>query len=159
MTPTIPSRTHTNALHSRGRFGNRRGQSLVEFSLIAPLLLAAVTGMVSFGLAIYNYLVLIQGVNSAVTTLSMSRGQTTDPCSAAYTALRNAAPSLQSGQLTVSFNINGYTSSSTSCSSGANYMVQGTSATMTAQYPCVLAVYGISSPGCNLKAQTAEVIQ
>jgi len=138
--------------------GSRRGQSLVEFSLIAPLLLITATGLVSFGLAIYNYIVLTQGVNSATNTLSMSRGQTTDPCSTAWTALRSAAPSLGSGSLTVSFNINGYTSTNTSCTSGANYMVQGQTVTISASYPCILAIYGLSGT-CGLTAKTAEMIQ
>src|ERR1019366_5976826 len=58
-TPTADSvwRTRMRLPSSRGfkkATGNRRGQSLIEFSLAAPLLLMIATGMVWFGFALYE---------------------------------------------------------------------------------------------------------
>jgi Flp pilus assembly protein TadG len=139
--------------------GNRRGQSLVEFSLVMPVLFLTVTGMLSFGLSLHDDLVLTNGVNSAAQVLSISRGQTTDPCATAVSAVQNASPSLVNANLSYTFVLNGASFTSTSCTSGAADMVQGASAQITAAYPCVLAIYSMHIPGCNLRAQTTEVIQ
>ena len=139
--------------------GNRRGQSLVEFSLAAPLLLITATGMVAFGLALYDQIVLANGVNAGAQTLALSRGQTTDPCATASTAIENASPSLSTSKLSFKFIINGTSYTSTSCTAGAANMVQGATVQVTANYPCVLAVYGLNATSCGLGAQTSEMIQ
>jgi Flp pilus assembly protein TadG len=137
----------------------RRGQSLVEFSLVMPVLFLVMTGIVSFGLTMHDYLVLTNGVNSGAQVLSMSRGQTTDPCATAVTAMENAAPSLTTANLTFAFVINGTSYTGTSCTAGAANMLQGDTARVTVGYPCVLAVYGMGAPGCGLKSTTTEMIQ
>jgi len=141
------------------RAGNRRGQSLIEFSLVMPMTLITVTGMLAFGITMHNFLVLTNGVNSAVQMVAMSRGQTTDPCASAYTSMQSAAPDLLPANLSFTFVINGTTYSSTSCTAGAANMVQGATAQLTVTYPCTLAVYGLVVPSCTLGARTAELIQ
>ena len=143
----------------RRRAGNIRGQSLIEFSLVMPMTLITVTGMLAFGITMHNFLVLTNGVNSAVQMVAMSRGQTTDPCASAYTSMQSAAPDLLPGNLSFTFVINGTTYSSTSCTAGAANMVQGATAQLTVTYPCTLAVYGLVVPSCTLGARTAELIQ
>jgi Flp pilus assembly protein TadG len=139
--------------------GSKRGQSLVEFSLVMPMLLITMTGMLSFGIVMHNFVVLTNAVGSTVTLLSMSRGQTTDPCALAYTAMQSGAPSLTPGSLGFTFVINGSTYTTTTCTAAAAGMVQGASAQMKVTYPCTLAIYGLSSNVCSLAAQTAEMIQ
>jgi Flp pilus assembly protein TadG len=139
--------------------GNRRGQSLVEFSLVMPLLFLTVTGMLSFAFAMRNFLVLTNGVNVGAQTLAMSRGQTTDPCATAVAAVEASAPSLTAGSLSFTIVINGTTYTATSCTSGAANMVQGATAQVTASYPCTMAIYGMSGLTCGLKTQSAEMIQ
>lgn len=137
----------------------QRGQSLIEFTIVMPLLLVLTTGVVSFGLALHNFLVLTNAVSTGAQLLSISRGQTTDPCATAYTAITNAAPGLTSG-LSLTFVINGTTYTAvTSCTGGAANMAQGASAQITATYPCVLSVVGMSGSSCSLKTQTTEFIQ
>jgi len=131
----------------------------VEFSLIMPVLFLAMTGILSFGMTMHDYLSLTNGVNYGAQVLSMSRGQTTDPCATAVAAVQSASPSLVSANLTYAFSINGTAYSGTSCASGAANMLQGVTARVTVGYPCVLAVYGFSTPGCGLKSTTAELIQ
>jgi Flp pilus assembly protein TadG len=137
----------------------QRGGALIEFTLIMPILLVVTTGMISFGFALHNELVLTNAVNTGAQLLSFSRGQTTDPCATAYSAISNAAPTLTSG-LSLSFVINGSTySSTTSCTAGAANMVQGASAQITASYPCTLAIVGMNFPACHLGSQITEFIQ
>jgi Flp pilus assembly protein TadG len=138
--------------------GNRRGQSLVEFSFVMPLLLIVITGMLSFGIALHNYLVLTNGVNTGAQLLAMSRGQTTDPCSTASTAVESSAAGLTAANISFTFVINGTSYASTSCTSGAANMVQGASAEVKATYPCVFMIYGMGST-CSLESQTTELIQ
>lgn len=135
-----------------------RGQSLIEFTLIVPLLLLITTGIIAFGIALHNDLVLTNAVNSGAQVLSMSRGQTTDPCATAYSAISGAAPSLTSG-MSLSFVINGTSYSSTTCTAAASGMVAGASAQVTATYPCVLPVSGQNFASCTLQSQVAEIIQ
>jgi Flp pilus assembly protein TadG len=143
----------------RAAAGSKRGQSLVEFSLAMPMLLITMTGMLSFGIVMHNFVVLTNAVGTTVTLLSMSRGQTADPCALAYTAMQSAAPSLTAASLGFTFVINGSTYTTTTCTAAAAGMVQGASAQMKVTYPCTLAVYGLSAPSCSLVAQTAEMIQ
>jgi len=132
---------------------------MVEFSLIMPVLFLAMTGMLSFGMTMHDYLTLTNGVNYGAQVLSMSRGQTTDPCATAVAAVESAAPSLTSANLSFTYSINGTSYSGTSCTAAAANMVQGATATVTTGYPCVLAVYGMHAPACGLKTTTAELIQ
>jgi Flp pilus assembly protein TadG len=160
----LPYKTRTNRSQvrpgvKRMAAGNRRGQSLVEFSVAMPLLLVTVTGMLSFGLAMHNYLVLTNGVSVGAQTLAMSRGQTTDPCATAVAAVEASAPSLTPGSLSFTIVINGTSYTSTSCTSGATNMVQGTTAQITASYPCTFAIYGMSGGTCGLQTQSSEMIQ
>jgi Flp pilus assembly protein TadG len=144
-----------------GRVGlcSRRGGSFVEFTLVMPILLLVMTGMASFGFALHNELVLTNAVNAGAQTLAFSRGQTTDPCATAYSAISSAGPSLGTG-LSLTFVINGATYTATNtCSAGAAEMSQGASAQISASYPCQLGVFGMSFPSCSLKTQVTEFIQ
>ncbi len=124
-----------------------------------PVLFLAMTGMLSFGMTMHDYLTLTNGVNYGAQVLSMSRGQTTDPCATAVAAVQSASPSLTSANLTYTFSINGTSYTGTSCTTGAANMIQGDTAQVTVGYPCVLAVYGMHAPACGLKTTTSELIQ
>jgi Flp pilus assembly protein TadG len=139
--------------------GNKRGQSVTEFALIFPLLMILVTGQVAFGLAFHYYMVLTNAVNVGAQVLSISRGQTTDPCATASTAIENAAFDLTSSSLGFTFVIDGTTYTGTTCTSGASSMVQGAAAQVGVTYPCALTIYSMSIPTCTLRAQTTELIQ
>ena len=139
--------------------GNERGGSFVEFTLVMPILMLILTGIASFGITLHNFLVLTNGVNIGAQVLSISRGQTTDPCATAYAAISAAAPSLNTG-LSLTFVINGSTYAATkTCTAGTSNMVQGASAQITATYPCTLTVYSMVFPTCSLQTQIAEPVQ
>src|ERR1700743_1621436 len=95
------------------------GQSLVEFALTLPILLLVVTGLMMFGIAINNYLQLTDAVNVGARAVSIARGQTTDPCSTAATAVIAGASLLKSANMTFKLTLNGTTYTGTSCSSSS----------------------------------------
>jgi Flp pilus assembly protein TadG len=149
-------------VHSRLPNRGRRGQALIELAVSLPILLLIVTGIATFGIAFNNYLSLTNAVTIGGQILSVSRGQTTDPCATAATAIHNAAPLLNSTGISLSFNLNGVGYPGASCdSAGAvGNLASGATAQVTATYPCSLIVYGANlSPGCTLTAQIAEIVQ
>ena len=146
--------------------GNEDGQALIEFAVTVPLLLLVVTGILTFGIALNNYLMLTQATGVAARTLAVNRGQTLDPCSTVATAVMAAGPTLNSSNLTFNIVLNGTPFSGTSCASAststgaAGDMVQGTPAKVTVTYPCKLAVYGARPlSSCTLTAQTTEAME
>jgi Flp pilus assembly protein TadG len=146
--------------------GNESGQAMVEMALVLPVLLLVVTGILTFGLAFNNYVLLTEATSIGARTIAISRGATTDPCATASSAVIAAAPLLTPANLSFTFVLNGATYSGTSCSSGSSTtgaaanLVQGANAIVTVTYPCSLAVYGANyAPHCSLQAQMTELIQ
>src|SRR5277367_498494 len=76
----------------RARLRSQEGQSLLEFALTLPILLTLVTAICIFGIALNNYIEMSAAVGTGAQYLAMSRGNTTDPCTAAAGAFVNAAP-------------------------------------------------------------------
>ncbi|HTZ58258.1 MAG TPA: TadE/TadG family type IV pilus assembly protein [Acidobacteriaceae bacterium] len=139
---------------------------MVEMALVLPVLLLVVTGILTFGLALNNYVTLTEATSVGARALAISRGQTTDPCATASAAVYAAAPLLVSSNLSFTFVLNGTTYTGASCSSGssttgaAGNLVQGDNAVVTVTYPCSLAVYGANyAPNCLLQAQMTELVQ
>jgi Flp pilus assembly protein TadG len=144
----------------------QEGQALVEMALVLPVLLMVVTGILIFGLAFNNYLLLTEATSVGARTLAISRGETTNPCATAATAVYAAAPLLVAADLTFTFVLNGTTYKGASCSSGssttgaAGNLKQGASASVTVNYPCSLVVYGTDyAPDCSLQSQISELVQ
>ena len=137
---------------------NDEGVSAIEFAIISPVLLMIVTGIFQFGVAMNHYLNLTNAVAQGALTLALSRGTTT-PYSSTTAAIGAAAPNLVPAQTTITVKING-----TACTSDATcaaMLVAGQPAVVKATYPCDLTVMGdnYAPSGCNLSAQTAQMIQ
>jgi Flp pilus assembly protein TadG len=152
--------------NARRRARNDGGQAMVEMALALPVLLLVLTGILTFGLAFNNYVLLTEATSIGARALAISRGATTDPCSTASSAVIAAAPLLAPASLSFSFVLNGSSYTGTSCSSGSSTtgaaanLVQGANAVVTVTYPCSLAVYGANyAPHCSLQAQMTELIQ
>jgi Flp pilus assembly protein TadG len=164
---SIETRSRGGWLRVCRRAASEAGGSLVEFAIVLPVLLLIVTGVFTFGIALNNYLELTDAVGIGGRQLAISRGQTTDPCATAVSAIENAAPSLNPASYTSwTFVLNGTSYSGTSCSSSstttgaAGNLSQGKSAQVKVEYPCNLTVYGINyAPSCTLTAQITELVQ
>ena len=145
-----------------------QGQSLVEFALIAPMLLLLATGIMVFGQAMNNYLQLTNAVSIGARTLAVSAGVALDPCAVGSTAIQNAAPRLKTANLTYSFTLNGVAynnqstcSSSSTTTGAAGNLASGTTVTVTATYPLNLAVFGkvFSQNNAVLSSSATELVQ
>ncbi len=164
-----PTCARVRLLKRLRRFFNDReeqGSSVIETAVSLPVLLLVVTGILSFGIAINNYITLTDATNVAARQLAINRGQTTDPCSLVANAVYAAAPILNKANFTFNFVLNGTPYTGSSCSSlststgAAGNLVQGGTAVVTVSYPCTLKAYGANfAPNCNLTAQTAELVQ
>jgi Flp pilus assembly protein TadG len=159
-------RSSAQRLIARLRAGGEDGSSLIEFAVCLPVLMLILTGTFAFGIALNNYLMLTNATTIGAQQLSISRGQTTDPCSTTSTAITAASPLLKPANFTFAYVINGVAYSGTTCSSSstttgaAGNLVQGATVKVTVTYPCNLAVYGANIiPNCSLKAQLSEMVQ
>jgi Flp pilus assembly protein TadG len=152
------------------------GNALVEFAMVAPVMLMIMMGIIVIGSTMSNYLQLIEATASAARTVAVSRSNTLNPCTTVTSAVSGGAPLLNSANMTYTLVLNnsagttlgtyGPTTGSLSCSStsytsGApSYLQQGGSASVTVTYPCNLSIYGRNYwSGCTLQAQTTEMIQ
>jgi len=135
------------------------GGPLVEFAMVLPMMMVVMTGIFYLGIALTLYLQLTNATDIAARQLSISRGQTSDPCSTVSTAFAASAPNLSSSNLTYAYVINSINYSGTSCTGAAAEMIQGKSAQVTVQYPVHLGIYAVGWSTITLKAQTTELIQ
>jgi len=148
-----------------GRARGEQGQALIEFALILPLLLTLVLGGVTFGIALNNYLTLTNATAMGAQALSISRGQTTDPCTTASGAVYGGAPNLTPANLKFTIVLNGKTvagpnQAAPSCSGDQTDLVESQPAQVTVTYPCNLNFFGYKpAPGCTLTAKVTEAIQ
>jgi len=159
------------ALRAGAKRSRSRGQSLVEFAVSLPILLLILTGIFTFGIAFNNYLMLTDAVGVGGRQLAVSRGNTTDPCTTATTAVFGVAPYLDAGSMKFTIVLSGTTVAGPdairpTCSSGstttgaAGDLVQGGTAQITVKYPCNLKVFGINyAPSCTVASQVTEVVQ
>jgi Flp pilus assembly protein TadG len=136
---------------------DRRGVTILEFAIAAPVMLALAIGTFKFGATLMHQMVLTNAAAQGALTLALSRG-TTSPYSSTTTAINNAASSLTTASITTTVTINGTAcSTNTACSA---LMTAGVTAVVRATYPCDLSVMGINyKSGCTISAQTAQMVQ
>lgn len=138
---------------------DRDGSALIEFAMVLPMMMVVVTGIFFLGIALALYLQLTNATDIGARLLSVSRGQTTDPCSTASAAVEAAAPNLSTSSLSFSYTLDGQSYSGTTCTAGAAYLVQGTSAVLEVTYPVHLGIYGLGWSTITLQSQTTELVQ
>lgn len=134
------------------------GVSILEFAIMAPVVLTIGTGLLKFGIAMSHYMVLTNASGQGALTFALSRGTTT-PYSSTITAITNAAPGLTPAQVTTTVKVNG-----TACNTDAGcaaLQTAGATALVVTTYPCDLTVMGVNFKpgGCTLSAQTAQMVQ
>ncbi len=138
----------------RARARDERGQALVEFALVLPLLVTILFAIIKFGIAINNYVVLTNAVRTGARTLAIGRGST-DPCASAITRVKNSASDLDPSKLVVT------TSYGPNCPSISAPLVAGNDATLRASYPCDLVILGVDFAfgSCTISSKTTERIE
>jgi Flp pilus assembly protein TadG len=155
-----------------------RGQSIVEFALVIPVLLAILLAIFELGIFLLNYQTLTQAVNQGgvaiqqLSALPASSGGTSDPCASVATAVIGSAGNLQTAgtngiQLTLQVGANSPVGPSAaagfSCQDQASAVQAGGTLpiTVTGTYPCFAAGYGFKflPAGCQMKAKAQELMQ
>ncbi|HVN91131.1 MAG TPA: TadE/TadG family type IV pilus assembly protein [Candidatus Binataceae bacterium] len=141
-----------------------KGQTMVEMAIVAPIMLTLMLAIAVFGIAFDQYIALTFATSNSAQLLSISRGQTSDPCQTTSQAAYAAAPQLNPSKLKFSITLgtNSVTSGTTnpSCGGSQQYLVAAQSATVTASYPCNLQIFGFNPvPNCTLTATSTMAIQ
>jgi Flp pilus assembly protein TadG len=137
---------------------NDEGVTAIEFAIISPVMITLMIGIFQFGVAMNHYLNLTNAVAQGALTLALSRGTTT-PFTSMKSAINSTSPNLLPAQTTITVKINGVLCTDDATCSPK--LVQGQPAYVKATYPCNLTVMGVNyAPrGCNLNAQTTQMIQ
>jgi len=170
----ITSKTPSFRNLIRFRLGLRdEGQALAETALVFPVILILITGILIFGIFIMQMMSLTEGVSNAGRVLSVSAGQTTDPCALTATSLQSAAPLLVKANLSYSITLtppggsattyNGASCSSADTTTGAaGKLLSGGVVSITASYSqCSLAFFGnnLMPGGCSISRTITEAVQ
>jgi Flp pilus assembly protein TadG len=122
--------------------GGEEGGSLVEFALVAPLMLLLMTGMFSVVMALMNYQQLGNAVNTASQQVMAARSNGSDPCAAVVSTITTALPSWTASKFTYTVQI--YTTATASTTygptTGSSFSCTAGEANLTANYPAAITV-------------------
>ncbi len=121
-----------------------RGQTMVEFALVVPVLCLVVFGIIQCGILYNNYITLTDATRVGARKAAVSR-QTADPVALAKAATVNAASGLKTPPLTV-------TVTATAWSPGGDVTVEAT-------YPYDLNILGLVVASGTLKSKTTERVE
>jgi Flp pilus assembly protein TadG len=160
------------------RFGCRsfddRGQTLVEFALVLPVLLIVLTGIFAFGIILNQYEILTNAVSSGARMAAMSESAgravdpsgtyNSDPCGIADAGVIAGVPTLNRSNLTltVTYTVKGNSSGTsykypTTCSGQA--MQQGDTIQIVATYSVTPVMMNWNSGTIKMSAQASEFVQ
>jgi Flp pilus assembly protein TadG len=129
----------------RIRFRSQRGQAMVEFAIVAPILLLILMGIMQLGVVYNNWVTLTDAARAGARKAAVCRtGCTPDATTATVTAVKNSAANLNLASL-------GVTVTST--------WLQGTDATVTATYPWSINVMGVVVGSGTMTATTTERVE
>ncbi len=157
--------------------GGEEGGALVEFALVAPMMLMLMTGMFSVVMALMNYQQLGSATNNASQVLMTARGNLSDPCATAAATVTGALPTWTATKFTYTVTITDYTGtlhtygpvtptsgSPFSCTAGATVLDEGpngaqgepASVSVTYQYTWLPLMPGwVSVPALKLSGNLA----
>ena len=152
-------------------------------ALVLPVMLAVLTGIFSFGVALNQYLVLTNAVNNGARAFAMSAPSQdatksiaagSDPCKYAATTIQNSASNLTSSSLNYTITYYSYKGAGPSgTATTTTYTGTGSSlpscstllmwqldyVTVKATYPVSPSLYGWASRSLTLSASSTEMVQ
>jgi Flp pilus assembly protein TadG len=182
---TLPARRSLLTLLGRVWKSDNRGSALVEMAVVLPLMLVLITGMMSMGIVLNNYLVLAHASDIGARYLALNQGQFTNtatgnPCAMAAQQIQAAAVAIPASSISYGFGIttpppsptttwyggpgtgSGGFSGTTGASCGATgstNLQSGGTVTVSVQYPVVPMVMFWAHHTINLTATTTEIVQ
>ena len=139
---------------------DRRGTSALEFTIIAPLLLLILFGVIKSAVTFNNYIELNNAAGAAMRVLAASRGSAT-PATNATNAVNLALPNLTQASLTIALYVPAGTkcTTDTACASALTTNIGG-STSVSLTYPCDMNFMGVNFiPGCTLTSSTTGRIE
>jgi Flp pilus assembly protein TadG len=129
---------------SRTDIRSDRGQTMVEFALVLPVLCLVIFGIMQSGILYNNYITLTDATRVGARKAAVSR-QTADPVGLAIAATKNAASGLKSPPLTV-------TVTATAWAPGGDVTVEAT-------YPYELKILWFVATSGTLSSKTTERVE
>jgi Flp pilus assembly protein TadG len=142
----------SNSSDMRKGNSGERGQAMVEFALIAPLLLIIVLGIIQFGIAYNHYLTLTDAVRAGSRQAAVSRALP-DPTGTAVARVKSAASgSLNVTNMVIDVKYNDPLS-------GSTVPTQGGDVTVTATYPYAINLLGVVVKTGTLTSKTTERVE
>jgi Flp pilus assembly protein TadG len=123
----------------RGRGRDERGQAVVEFALVAPILAALVLAIVEFGIAFNHYQTLTAAVGTGART-----GAVMHDTASVESAVDDAAGGLDPSKLRVDVDSD---------------WVSGHTVTVTARYPYSIDILGIVVKSGDLTSKTVQRVE
>jgi Flp pilus assembly protein TadG len=124
---------------------------MVEFALVAPILLLLVFGIVQFGILFNNYLTLTDAVRAGARQAAVSR-TLTDPVGTTKTRVTTAAANLKASDIDIT--VDPYDPKN-----GTHDWVQGGDVTVTATYPYSISLLGLVVTSGRITSQTTERVE
>ena len=134
------------------------GAAMVEFGIVAPLLLMLIVGIYQYGIVLNQYVMLTGSTAAGARLFAVSRSAAT-PYSSSVSLIKTAAPTLTPASITFAFSVNGVACSSDASCATALAAGVNDGATVGTSYPCSIKIPFFTSPGCTLTAQTTERVE
>jgi Flp pilus assembly protein TadG len=128
---------------NRIQFRNERGQTMVEFALVLPILALLLFGVIQFGIAFNNYITITDAARAGARRAAVSR-QELDPVAAAVAETKASAGDLDASQLNVSV---------------SSTWKHGEDVTVTASYPYTIHLLGLYDWSGRLTSKVTERVE
>lgn len=129
---------------------SERGQAMVEFAFVLPVLMVILLAIVQFGIAFNNYVTLTDAVRAGGRQATVGRF-VADPVTATTDRVVSAAAGLTSTSITVSVtNADGTTPPS---------FTHGNDVKVTATYPYTINLLGLAVYSGNLSSSATEKVE
>jgi len=167
---------------------SQRGSELLEFSLVLPIVLGFIFGIILFAWIFNNYLTVAYSASRGARFIEMSRGFVPSPCTEVVTEILTNSPTLNSANLTVGIKLGTvsggvitlskdypvYTSGTNNCATNNTTLASAlgttttissyTTGTVTVNYALnnilgTLKLYGLSSIAPVLSSTTPFIVQ
>ena len=121
----------------------QQGQTMTEFTIVLPVLVLLVFGVIQFGIAFNNYLALTDAARAGARKAAVSR-LSGDGSGAATDAVRAAAADLDQSNLDVSV---------------SSSWQQGSNVTVSATYPYSISLLGLIVKSGRLNTTVTERVE
>jgi Flp pilus assembly protein TadG len=132
---------------------NQDGQAMVEFVLVAPILLLLIFGIIQFGIAFNNYMTLTDAVRAGARQAAVSR-TLPDPVGTTTNRVKTAATNLDTSTGVLDITVDPFDPKT-----GSHSWAQGGDVTVKATYPYSISLLGFVVKSGQLTSQTTERVE